>query len=216
MKQQLESNLQQTIKTGELVETSLPLCPAISLYLLTDEYPTGKMEQDEMLAIINSPAYWAFCWASGQVLGHYILNHKSTFKNKRILDFGSGSGVVAIAAALAGASEVIACDIDPHAIDACAVNAALNHVDISLLSDIKDLRDPVDMVIAADVLYDRDNMPWLDVLPDLANEVIIADSRVKNIEIYGYEIVNQVSATTIPDLDEFKEFTDVKVYKAIA
>mgnify|MGYP000214477629 CR=1 FL=1 len=215
MKQLLESNLQQTIKTGKLLETSLPLCPAISLYLLSDDYPTGKMEQDEMLAIINSPAYWAFSWASGQVLGHYILNHKSAFENKRILDFGSGSGVVAIAAALAGASEVIACDIDPHAIDACTINAALNQVDISLLSDIKDLKEPLDMVIAADVLYDRDNMPWLDVLPDLACEVIIADSRVKNIELHGYEIVNRVSATTIPDLDEFREFTDVKVYKAI-
>ncbi len=216
MKQKLETNLQKTIKTGKIVDTSLPLCPAISLYLLTDDYPTGKLEHDEMLAIMNAPAYWAFCWASGQVLGQYILDHKSEFTNKRVLDFGSGSGVVAIAAAMAGASQVIACDNDPHALDACAGNAKLNGVSLTLISDLADLNEPLDMIIAADVLYDRDNLPWLDILPTLADEVIIADSRIKNIELYGFKTINRITATTIPDLDEFREFSDVKVYRSLS
>ena len=215
MKEILETNLKRTIKSGKLVVTSLPLCPAISLYLLTDDYPTGRLEHDEMLTIMSSPAYWAFCWASGQVLGRHILDQKSNYKNKRILDFGSGSGVVAIAAAMAGAARVIACDNDPHALEACKSNAELNGVDITLLSDIEDLEEPLDMIIASDVLYDRDNMPWLDILPKLADEVVIADSRVKNIEIHGYEIIDRITTTTIPDLDEFREFSRVKVYRSL-
>jgi len=215
MKNILEGNLRKTISNGELLETSLPLCPAISLYLLSADYPKGKLEQDEMLAIINSPAYWAFCWASGQVLGKHILDHASYYRGKRILDFGSGSGVVAIAAAMVGASNVIDCDIDPHALAACTANAGLNNISISLLDDIENLNEPLDLIIAADVLYDQDNMPMLDSLPDLADRVVIADSRVKNIEIHGYEMIGHTSATTIPDLDEYHEFNDVKIYHSL-
>lgn len=215
MKQILEENLRHTISTGELQETRLPLCPDISLFLLSPDYPKGKLDQDEMLAIINSPAYWAFCWASGQVLGKHILDHPSEYRAKRILDFGSGSGVVAIAAALVGASHVIACDNDPHALAACATNARLNRVSIDLLEDIEKLQEPLDMVIASDVLYDRDNMSMLESLPNLAADVVIADSRVKNIEIHGYEMIGRTSATTIPDLDEYREFNDVKIYRSL-
>ena len=52
------------------------------------------------------------------------------------------------------------------------------------------------------------------ILPGLASEVLIADSRVKDIELHDYRIVNRITATTIPDLDEFKEFSDVKVYRS--
>jgi predicted nicotinamide N-methyase len=215
MKQPLENNLRHTISAGELQETHLPLCPEISLFLLSADYPRGKLDQDEMLAIINSPAYWAFCWASGQVLGKHILEHAKDYREKRILDFGSGSGVVAIAAALVGASHVIACDNDPNALAASAANARLNCVSIDLLENIEDLHEPLDMVFASDVLYDRDNMSMLESLPNLATDVVIADSRVKNIEIHGYEMIGRTSATTIPDLDEYREFNDVKIYRSL-
>lgn len=215
MKQVLEDNLRHTISCGELLETSLPLCPDISLYLLSPDYPRGKLDQDEMMAIINSPAYWAFCWASGQVLGKHILEHAENYRSKRILDFGSGSGVVAIAAALVGASHVIACDNDPHALAACAANARLNRVSIDLLEDIDELHEPLDLVLASDVLYDRDNMSMLESLPNLATDVVIADSRVRKIEIHGYEMIGRMSATTIPDLDEYREFRDVKIYRSL-
>ena len=197
------------------METSLPLCPTLKLYLLEEDFPTGRLAQDEMLAIMNAPAYWAFCWASGQVLARHILDHPDTVNGKTVLDFGSGSGVVAVAAAMAGANHVISCDIDPFALDACQANATLNNVSLSLLADLSDLdtrNSPVDLAIAADVLYDRDNMPLLEVLPKLADEVLIADSRVKEDSIQGYERINQMNATTIPDLDEFREFNNVRVY----
>ena len=168
-----------------------------------------------MLAVLENPSYWAFCWASGQVLARYILDHSSEFCGKTVLDLGSGSGVVGIAAKLAGASEVICCDIDPMALDATAVNAHANHVSVTLLDDLADMARRVDIAIAADVLYDRENMPLLERMPVISDQVIVADSRVKNVEIHGYELVDRQEATTIPDLDEFEEFRDVKVYRAV-
>ena len=72
------------------------------------------------------PPYWAYDWAGGTVLARYILDHPETVKGLRVLDLGSGSGVVAIAAAKAGAAEVIAADIDENAVTAAKLNAELN------------------------------------------------------------------------------------------
>mgnify|MGYP003639155369 FL=1 len=210
---ELQRELNKTISSAKLEARSLPLCPEVQLYLLTEDFPRGPLPHDEMLAVLRDPAYWAFCWASGQVLARYLIQHPELCSGKTILDFGAGSGVVGIAAALAGAKRVICCDIDPVALLACKANAALNQVDIELLADIYDVAGQVDWLIAADVLYDRENFPWIDILPGLAGEVLIADSRVKSNELAGYKIVDRIEATTIPDLDEFKEFNDVRLYK---
>jgi predicted nicotinamide N-methyase len=210
----INRNLAMTIDSSQLSKTTLPLCPQIELYLIAADYSQGRLDQSEMLAILDAPAYWAFCWASGQVLAAYILAHPYEFKNQSILDFGCGSGVAAIAAAMSGASRVIACDIDPMALDAARANAELNQITIDYLANVDDLDVPVDTVIAADVLYDRDNLSFLKSLPDLANNVVIADSRVKDMELHGYHLLDRQEATTIPDLDEYKEFNDVKIYRA--
>jgi ribosomal protein L11 methyltransferase len=46
----------------------------------------------------------------------------------RVLDYGCGSGILAIAAALHGARDIDAVDIDPAAVQATALNAQANHV----------------------------------------------------------------------------------------
>jgi predicted nicotinamide N-methyase len=215
----LQSNIKKTIAAANIVASPLPCTEdsehPLFLYLLSEDYPKGRLDHDEMMAIINEPAYWAFCWASGQVLARHILAHSQSFAGKSVLDFGAGSGVVAIAAKLAGAQRVIACDIDPHSLDACAENAKLNNVNIELLADIYGLSGHVDMIIAADVLYDRDNFPWIDELKGFAKEIIIADSRVKSDLLNGYEIIDRITASTVPDLDEFKEFNDVRIYRSL-
>lgn len=213
MHARIQENLQRTVSSGTIALTPLPHAPEISLLLIAEDYPRGRLDHDEMLRILDRPAYWAFCWASGQVLARYILDRPALFEGKSVLDFGAGSGVVSIAAALAGASRVIACDIDPDALAACAANATIAGVDVELLDDIEALDSPVDIAIAADVLYDRDNLPWLERLPDFGRDVIIADSRMKRDVLAGYEVIDRQTATTVPDLDELKEFTDVRVYR---
>lgn len=212
-KSTIDQNLSMTISQAQLVVTSLPLCPEVSLFLLADDYPRGRMPDDEMLRILESPAYWAFCWASGQVMAKYLLQNPSLVRGKSVLDFGSGSGVVAIAAAIAGAKSVIACDNDPFSQDAIQANAALNDVTLRQLLNLGDMEGNVDMVLAADVLYDRDNFSLLEVLPKLGRETLIADSRIKNFELKGYQILDRVTTTTIPDLDELREYSNVKVYR---
>lgn len=103
------------------------------------------------------PPYWAYDWAGGTVLARYILDHPETVKGLRVLDLGSGSGVVAIAAAKAGAAEVIAADIDENAVTAAMLNAELNHVKvIAKHRDIAAGPPPsVDLILAGDVFYDE-------------------------------------------------------------
>ena len=209
----LTKNLNQTITTGSLAVTPLPLSPEISLYLISADYPKGRLPDEEMHAIIDKPAYWAFCWASGQVLAAHLVAHPEICRNKMVLDLGAGSGVVAIAAAISGATSVIACDLDKHALEACIVNGKANQVELDTLEDLELCADKVDLLIAADVLYDRENIPWLERLGSYADEVLIADSRIRDESVFeGFEKIGNISATTIPDLDEMKEFGDVTIY----
>ena len=209
----LRRNLRLTVSRGNIAVTRLPLCPDIQLYLLAADYPTGPLPSDEMLAIMDARAYWSFCWASGQALARYILDHPLCFADRKIIDFGSGSGVVAIAAAKAGAREVYACDIDCHALDAASANADLNNVSVELTQSIEEITQPFEMIIAADVFYDRDNHHFLAEFLQRAPQVLAADSRMKSEAIKGYRVIEQMTATTIPDINESEEFNRVRIHR---
>jgi predicted nicotinamide N-methyase len=210
----LTRNLRRTLPDGRIEATSLPLCPELHLYLVDASNLRRCFAVEEIQIILSNTPYWLFCWASGQALAHYILQNPAVFAGKRILDFGSGSGVVAIAAALAGAAAVIACDIDPDAVAAVKANAALNNVRVDTCRFLAEVLDPIDMIIAADVLYDYDNRPYLEEFLDRAREVVVADSRVKTIDVNPYRQVTEIKTMTIPDLQESKEFNRVGIYRA--
>jgi predicted nicotinamide N-methyase len=128
----------------------------------------------------QAPPFWAFAWPGSQALARYILDTPSTVRARRVLDFGSGSGLAAIAAARAGASEVVACDIDPRAAVVQTLNARLNSVTFQTRTS-----DPVgtdvtaDVLLVGDVCYERDPseriIPWLRDLAASGVDVLIAD-----------------------------------------
>lgn len=210
----LNNCIQNMLIDAHITEQSLPQCPEIKLWLV-DPLPMKRpFSQEEILAIQAYPAYWAFCWASGQVLARYILENPEIVKNKRVMDFGAGSGVVAIAAIMAGAKQVIACDIDPDALLSCQENAKLNNVEFELHGDLFNFDQELDLLIAADVLYDKANLPLLDIFLEKSPEVLVADSRVKNFNFPPYQTIGQVDSFTVPDLDELDEFRLVNLYKA--
>ncbi len=91
-----------------------PLTPEIRLHLATEIVPLWRKTEEELAAEGVPPPYWAFAWAGGQALARYVLNHADDMRGRAVLDFGSGSGIVAIAAAMAGAN-VLAADIDEFA-----------------------------------------------------------------------------------------------------
>jgi len=211
---QLRERLQQILPGARLQQVGLPAAPAIQLMLLDSNYPQGDLSPQAVQRAMDNPLYWVFCWASGQVLARYLLERPEHVTGKRVLDFGCGSGVVAIAAALAGAKEVIACDIDPLALAATRVNARLNGVSLSLIDDFFAAQGPLDLIIVADVLYDRANLGWLQRFVERAGQVLVADSRVKGFDHPPYRQVALEASCTLPDLDESAEFREVRIYRA--
>lgn len=210
----LTKNIQRTLPDAQVVETPLRLCPDIKLYLLSADNLKRRFTSDEICAVQDSTPYWSFCWASGQAMAYYILSDMKLFEGKRILDFGSGSGVVAIAAAMAGAEKVIACDSDRDAIDAIRVNAVLNNVQIRTCKSLHDLSHRFDMIVTADVLYDRENYSLLETFLTYAPEIFVADSRLKTIDVIPYQKLTEITTTTLPDLHEGDEFNHVSIYRA--
>src|SRR5712671_4864715 len=113
----------------------VPLVPEIRLYIAEESLPIWQKTEDELGAMNVPPPYWAFAWAGGQALARYLLDNPDLVAGRRVLDLGSGSGLVAIAAAKAGATCVLAADIDALALAAIGLNAAANAVALDTTAD---------------------------------------------------------------------------------
>jgi predicted nicotinamide N-methyase len=211
---QLHERLHGLLPDTRLTPTVLPLVPEISLWLFDDLQPGQALDASVVNALMEEPPYWTLCWASGQVLARYILDNPELVAGRRMLDLGAGSGVVAIAAALAGARQVLACDTDIWARRATSLNAGLNGVRIDIVDDLA-AAPGVDLITAADILYDRDNLPLVDELARRA-AVLLADSRVPDLDPEGYRLTAVNQATTWPDLDESAQFNQVRLFAAPA
>ncbi len=147
---ELSQGIQGLLPGARIEATALPLYPELQLFLLNADYPQHGLPAEVVAELMDNPLYWVFCWASGQVLARFLRDDPSWVAGKRVLDFGCGSGVVAIAAARGGAREVIACDIDPLALTAARRNAELNAVDITMASNYFDIDGDIDLIIVAD------------------------------------------------------------------
>lgn len=125
--------------------------------------------------------YWAFAWGGGLALGRYLSDHPEAVAGRRVLDLGSGSGLCAIAAANAGATAVIAADIDPFAAVAIPLNARANRHRVTVIPrDILEDEPPdVDVILAGDVCYEAGFaarvVPWLRRARERGIEVLLGD-----------------------------------------
>jgi predicted nicotinamide N-methyase len=209
----LTEKLRRLLKGATIVATPLPLTPEIRLYLLSHDYPQEALTDEERCVLMEEPPFWAFCWSSGQVLARWIRDFQEKIEGKRILDFGSGSGIAAIAAALSGAREVIALDTDPLARVAIRTNAKLNSVTVTPADNLDAVKDDFDVILAADVLYDKNNLPLLNIFTERAKLVVVADSRVKELS-EPYAKLDCGMAVTCPDLDEPEEYRHVNIFTA--
>ncbi|MBA1276730.1 methyltransferase [Pseudomonas stutzeri] len=187
----------------------------IRLWLIDADNMDRAFSPEETRRILDKPPYWCFCWASGLVLARWLAERPEWVRGKRVLDFGTGSGVAAIAAAKAGAAEVVACDLDPLALAACRANAELNGVQLSYSGDFFAEADRYDLIIVADVLYDRANLPLLDQFLSRGREALVADSRVRDFQHALYERLDILDACTWPDLAEPAEFRRVSLYHSV-
>jgi predicted nicotinamide N-methyase len=124
----------------------VPLAPEISLHLVDRPVGLFDLTSNEYRSD-RPPPFWAFVWAGGQALARYLLDHPEAVRGRAVEDLATGSGVAAIAAALAGAAAVSVTDVDPQAVAAAHRNAAANHVTLS------DGGDDPDVILAGDVFY---------------------------------------------------------------
>jgi len=134
---------------------TVPFVPEITL--LTTAEPAGLWDLWDRTER-DAPPFWAYPWAGGQALARYVLDHPSAVRGRRVLDAASGSGLVAIAAATAGASSVVAGDIDQNAVTAIGMNAAANGVTVGCRTFDFTADDTLgaEVVLAADVFYQRE------------------------------------------------------------
>lgn len=157
-----------------------PLVPEIRLHLATEVTPLWRATEATLATNEVPPPYWAFAWPGGQALARYVLDHPQTVRGKRVLDFASGSGLVAIAAAQAHAAAVTAADIDRHAAAAIALNAAANDATIEIVTeDLIDRPSGWGVVLAGDVCYEQPMadraLAWLRRLAAAGVAVLLGD-----------------------------------------
>lgn len=209
----LAARLESLLPAASLARVSLPMVPEMRLWLISDTLRGRALDPETINRLMSEPPYWSFCWASGQVLARYLLDHPQLVAGRTLVDVGPGSGVVAVAAALAGARQVIACDLDPDACLASRVNAAENGVSLVTSDNLGEALAQADLVTAADILYDRDNLPLVARMR-MAAPVLLADSRVRDLDPPGYAHIGTITATTWPDLDESQEFNRVRLFAA--
>jgi len=157
-----------------------PHVPEIRLHLADEAHELWEKTEEELAEIGLPPPFWAFAWAGGQGLARYILDNPDAVRGKRVLDFASGSGMVAIAAAMAGASEVIATDIDPFCEAAVALNGKANGVSpLFIGADTIGTDDGWEIVLAGDVFYQKDFaerlVGWFSALRRRGADILVGD-----------------------------------------
>jgi predicted nicotinamide N-methyase len=181
----------------KLSQVSLALC--IRLYLAGEGTGLWLEIEAEMERGLGPPPFWAFAWAGGQALARYIGEHPAEVAGKKVLDFGAGCGLAGIAAALAGASEVDASDLDRFATAAVGLNAKENAVIIKpRLADLVGSDEPWDVILAGDIAYQGKMASritdWLQARAKSGTLVLIGDPgrahlpREKLSSLASYEI----------------------------
>ncbi|QPN27809.1 methyltransferase [Brucella sp. BO2] len=192
-----------------------PHVPEICLHLADEAHELWHKTEEELATIGLPPPFWAFAWAGGQGVARYILDHPECVAGKRVLDFASGSGLVAIAAMKAGAKNVLACDIDPFALPAIEINTAVNDVAISVTpEDLIGQDRGWDMILAGDVFYEKSLadrlIPWFTKLAERGARIIVGDpgraylpkERLQQLAIYTVPVTRaledaEVKRTTV-------------------
>ncbi|WP_029353502.1 methyltransferase [Bosea sp. 117] len=189
----------------------VPLVPEISLHVADEAVPIWQRTEEELGAMGLPPPFWAFAWAGGQALARYVLDHPETVRDMRVLDFASGSGLVAIAAAKAGARHVTAADIDAFAVAAIGLNAEANETALlqPVAADLIGTDAGWDVVLAGDIAYERDLagrvFAWMEGLARRGARVLIGDpgrsylprERLERLAEYGVPVSRELEDSEI-------------------
>lgn len=194
--------------------------PELLLHLADEMTPVWEMSEAELGAHGVDPPFWAFAWAGGQAIARHLLDTPGEVAGRRVLDLATGSGLVALAALRAGASAVLAVDVDPVAIEAVTCNAAANALSAGLAMSSADLLGAappvVDVITAGDVCYDRDMtarvLEWLRAAHASGARVLLGDPGRAYLPAAGLVRVAEYDVPTTADL-EGRDVVPAAVYR---
>jgi predicted nicotinamide N-methyase len=195
---------------------SPPLVPEVRLHLATEVMPLWRKSEEELEAMGVPPPYWAFAWAGGQALARYVLDNPQTVRGRSVLDFGSGSGLVGIAAMKAGARSVLSADIDKYAAAAIALNAEANSVGVTATTDDLIGNDgDWDVILIGDMCYERPLaerlLAWLR---DNGADSLLGDPGRSYFPKSGVERLALYNVQVTRDLED-REIRETGVYRLL-
>ncbi len=187
---------------------SVPHAPEISLWLADEITPLWRLTEEELGAMGLPPPFWAFAWAGGQALARWLLDHPDQVAGQRVIDLATGSGLVAVAAMKAGATSVLAADIDPFCAAAVAANATSNGVEIAFTD--ANLLDspppPADLICAGDVFYEKPMaeavLAWLKQAQANGTRVIVGDPGRTYFPKSGLTLLAEYTVPTTRELED--------------
>ncbi len=187
-----------------------PHVPELQLYLADEITPIWKLTEEALAEIGLPPPFWAFAWAGGQALARYLLDAPNTVAGKRVIDFASGSGIVGIAAMMAGAAEVLAADIDLYCEAALSLNAPANGVDLAYSQDdLMNAPPPAwaEVILAGDICYEKPMteavMAWLGAARAGGATVLIGDPGRSYFPKSGLTRLAEYQVETTRELEDF-------------
>ncbi len=208
--------------TAHAVPTAPPIVPEIALLEGGDSMPLWEAAALADMRPAVPPPYWAWPWAGGQALARYVLDHPEIVRGRFAADIGTGGGIVAIAAAMAGAARVAAIDIEPFAVEACRLNAAANGVAAivdPIEADPSDTDDGWDVVLVGDLWYESEMSrrlePWLRSLARRGATVLTGDLGRAYLPKEGLETLATGEVPTTVDLEDTTSKT-VRVLRILA
>ena len=158
----------------------VPLLPGLRLHLASEITPIWQASEAFLDQHGMEPPFWAFAWPGGQALGRAIRDAPALVRGRRVLDFAAGCGIAAIIAAQCGAALVEAAEVDPLAVAAIRMNAALNEVSVTAIqADLVGSTCRWEVILAGDVCYEAPMvahiLPWLRAMAAAGAEVLVAD-----------------------------------------
>jgi predicted nicotinamide N-methyase len=187
-----------------------PHTPELVLHLADEITPIWRMTEEALAEIGLPPPFWAFAWAGGQALARYLLDHPQEVAGKRVVDFASGSGIVAIAAMQAGAAFVLAADIDPFCGAALDLNAQANGVAVAFTDkDLLDAPAPeTEVILAGDICYEKPLadkvMAWLRAAQARGVRVLIGDPGRSYFPREGLQKLAEYQVPTTRELEDME------------
>nr|WP_092620270.1 50S ribosomal protein L11 methyltransferase [Roseospirillum parvum] len=185
---------------------SAPLVPEIRLHLADRALELWQASEDALAEKGLPPPYWAFAWAGGQALARFVLDHPRVVAGRRVLDLGCGGGLVALAAARAGAGRVTGADIDPFARLALDLNAEANRLSVVGLDDALGASSDWDLILAADICYERPTAErltaWLGARVAQGARVLLADPGRAYLPKTGLKALAAYDVPTDLDLED--------------